>query len=87
MNRVAVACALILGLTAAGCETTPCDEAVTRMENCQYEFVSLTPEGEDCAAQEECESKCIVAATCTEIGELFDGEDGALSTCIAACGA
>ncbi|NUP12219.1 MAG: hypothetical protein HOW73_39740 [Polyangiaceae bacterium] len=86
MRTACYALSLTMLLGLAACSSTPCDEALDKVESCGLEGFTLNDAGEECGAFAECQAECVIDASCNDIRGAVDAEENALTECLFQCG-
>jgi hypothetical protein len=73
---------LSTALAALGCSSNLCEEAASRIEECELGTGSADTEKE-CEGQYECASGCVVDATCEDLAQ--PSSDSAYIECVRDC--
>jgi hypothetical protein len=82
---VLIALASLYGAAGFGCgSSTPCDDALTKVQNCGVPAVNSSPDG--CASEVDvCNADCILKADCAEIRQAAATVTGPVVACSDAC--
>ena len=66
-----------------GCGKTLCDQAVDKLNSCNLSSQTIVAAG--CDTRSQCESQCILNASCSDISAAFAGTENSYSTCDHTC--